>query len=95
MRKFPNNFLWGGATSAAQLEGGFEYRGPSHMDFIRRVEKADDEKVFPINVTYEMYQDHKVNQDEYNLPFRRGSDFYNRYKEDIALLSEMGFKTFR
>ncbi len=26
---------------------------------------------------------------------RWGSDFYHRYKEDIALYAEMGFKTFR
>lgn len=33
---FPKNFLWGGATSAAQYEGGFAEggRGPSHMDYI-------------------------------------------------------------
>lgn len=96
---FPNGFLWGGATSAAQYEGAFDEggRGTSHMDFIRRLPKRDDEKVFPINVTYDMYQDHKAHQDDpsYNLAFRRGSDFYHRYKEDISLLGEMGFKTFR
>lgn len=28
-------------------------------------------------------------------PKREGNDFYHRYKEDIALLAEMGFKAFR
>lgn len=28
-------------------------------------------------------------------PKRRGSDFYYRYKEDITLLKEMGFKALR
>lgn len=97
MTKFPNGFLWGGATSASQyegacLEGG---RGLSHMDFIRRVKKDDKQKVFPINVTAKMFEDHKKHENEYNFAFRRGSDFYHRYKEDIALLGEMGFKTFR
>lgn len=94
---FPKDFLWGGATSASQIEGGaFEGgRGLSHMDYIRRVKKADNEKVFPINVSVEMFEDHKAHEDEYNLAFRRGSDFYHHYKEDIALLGEMGFKTFR
>ena len=32
---------------------------------------------------------------EDNFPKRRGIDFYHRYKEDIALFAEMGFKTFR
>ena len=30
-----------------------------------------------------------------NFPYRRGSEFVSHYKEDIALLAEMGFKTFR
>ena len=97
MSNFPKDFLWGGATSASQYEGGYNEgkRGLSHMDYIRRVAKKDDEKVFPINVTAKMYEDHKANQNIYNLPFRRGSDFYHHYQEDIALLKEMGFKTFR
>lgn len=94
---FPENFLWGGATSASQYEGGFNIggRGKSHLDYIRRVEKDDKDKTFPINVSEKMYQEHKQHEKEYNFAFRRGSDFYNRYKEDIALLAEMGFKTFR
>lgn len=97
MTKFPSNFLWGGATSSSQFEGGYQEggRGLSHMDYIRRVEKEDKEKVFPINVTSEMFEDHKQHEQDYNFPFRRGSDFYHHYKGDIALLGEMGFKTFR
>jgi 6-phospho-beta-glucosidase len=34
-------------------------------------------------------------EDEVNYPKRHGSDFYHHYKEDIALLGEMGFKVFR
>ena len=30
-----------------------------------------------------------------NYPNHRGIDFYHRYKEDIALFAEMGFKCFR
>ena len=94
---FNEKFLWGGATSASQFEGGYNEggRGLSHMDYIRRVKKADKEKVFPINVTVDMFEDHKKHEDEYNFAFRRGVDFYHHYKEDIALLGEMGFKTFR
>lgn len=97
MNNFPKNFLWGGATSSSQFEGAYDVggRGLSHMDWIRRVPKRDDEKVFPINVTWDMYQDHKAHEAEYNFAFRRGSDFYHHYKEDIALLGEMGFKVFR
>lgn len=95
--KFPADFLWGGATSAAQYEGAWDVdgRGPTHMDYIRRVEKKDTDLTFPINVTWEMYNDHKAHQQEYNLPFRRGSDFFHRYREDIRLMAEMGFKVYR
>lgn len=33
--------------------------------------------------------------DEHFYPGKEAIDFYHRYKEDIALFSEMGFKTFR
>ena len=36
-----------------------------------------------------------LNDKEGLYPKRWGSDFYHRYKEDIALFAEMGFKTFR
>ena len=95
--RFPEGFLWGGATSASQYEGGWDAggRGPSHMDYIRRVPKSDLDRTYPINVTWDMFQDAKAHEEEYNFPFRRGADFYHRYKEDIALLGEMGYKTFR
>lgn len=97
MAEFTKGFLWGGATSASQYEGGCREggRGLSHMDYIRRVEKNDSDFTFPINVTKEMFEDHKQHEDQYNFAFRRGSDFYHHYQEDIALLGEMGFKTFR
>lgn len=36
-----------------------------------------------------------LNDKEGLYPKRWGSNFYHRYKEDIALFAEMGFKTFR
>src|SRR5699024_12868537 len=32
---------------------------------------------------------------EHYYPDKTGVDFYHRYKEDIALIAEIGFKTFR
>ena len=36
MSRFPDNFLWGGATSAAQIEGGRceDGKGLSHLDYV-------------------------------------------------------------
>lgn len=33
--------------------------------------------------------------DSYYYPYHEAIDFYHRYKEDIALFAEMGFKVFR
>jgi DNA polymerase-3 subunit gamma/tau len=38
---------------------------------------------------------YKEHEKDYFFPYRKGNDFYHRYKEDIALMAEMGFKTFR
>lgn len=47
------------------------------------------------DLTLERFQEMRENEGHANLPFRRGVDFYHRYREDIALFAEMGFKCFR
>src|SRR5690625_4774525 len=37
----------------------------------------------------------EINREKYNYPNHEAIDFYHRYKEDIALFAEMGFKAFR
>lgn len=93
---FPKNFFWGGATSAAQYEGAFDQggRGTSHLDFINCIPPGEYEGSLN-QLSYETYSKYQNEPDKYNLAFRRGSDFYHRYKEDIALMGEMGFKMFR
>ena len=98
MNYFPENFLWGGATASAQYEGGFNEggRGKSQLDYVNFIPKAERENSHSTdNVDYERFLKIKENEEAFNLPYRRGSDFYHRYKEDIALMAEMGFKTFR
>ena len=97
MSIFPEHFLWGGATSAAQIEGGYDIggRGLSHMDMVRFKGKdketgAGTQVLSAADVRY--YKEHEK---DYFFPYRKGNDFYHRYKEDIALMAEMGFKTFR
>ncbi|MBR5342200.1 MAG: glycoside hydrolase family 1 protein [Erysipelotrichaceae bacterium] len=93
MSRFPDNFLWGGATSAAQCEGGrcLDGKGLSHLDYVY----YRGPKGFCNFVLKEDYEYAKEHETELNFPNRRGIDFYHRYKEDIALLAEMGFKSFR
>lgn len=82
---FPENFLWGGATAANQFEGGWneDGKGESTADHLTLGSRTK-----PRRFTEEI--------DENELyPSHRAVDFYHHYKEDIALLGEMGFKVFR
>ena len=99
---FPEGFLWGGATAANQIEGAFDEggRGLATSDFApfisREANRGYEGNPLPHNaVTLEMLQDMLDNPDQYNLPKRRGIDFYHRFREQLSKLAEMGFKVFR
>lgn len=96
-KRFPEGFLWGGATAANQLEGGYNLggKGLSTADmipFIPKEERAGDNAV---HITSEQFEEAFKEDSKKLYPKRWGVDFYHRYKEDIALFGEMGFKTFR
>lgn len=99
MYKFPKGFLWGGATAANQIEGGWNEGGKgwsvsdcARAHFNLDVKNYDGHN----NITSKDIEEALANpEDIVNYPKRHGSDFYHRYKEDIALLAEMGFKVFR
>ena len=85
MKQFPEGFLWGGAVAANQYEGGYQegHKGLSVTD----VMSAGDVD-HPREISYEIL-------DDKYYPNHYGIDFYHHYKEDIALMAEMGFKTYR
>lgn len=99
MRRFPDGFLWGGATAANQVEGGWNLggKGWSVCDVARANWDADvkDYKTHASMTTEKIMEALAHPEDEVNYPKRHASDFYHHYKEDIALLAEMGFKTYR
>ena len=71
---FPENFLWGSATSGPQSEGRFNKKHDSVFDHWYDIEPdAFFDKVGP-NVA---------------------SNFYNSYKEDLAMIKEIGLNSFR
>jgi len=81
MKTFPNDFLWGGAVAANQVEGAYleDGKGLSTSDVqpqgvfgpvVERV--ADDSGIKDVAI-----------------------DFYHRYPEDIKLFAEMGFNCLR
>ena len=86
---FPEGFLWGGALAANQSEGAYLEggKGLTTVDTLphgahRLPVKLGLEKRFTLR------------EDEF-YPSHQAIDFYHRYKEDIALMAEMGFSVFR
>lgn len=97
VKKFPEGFLWGGATAANQVEGAYDLdgKGLSTADMVRYIPKAERTKDHALDVTREEIEAILSGKEEGRFPKRDGIDFYHHYKEDIALFAEMGFKVFR
>ena len=106
MRK---DFLWGGATAANQMEGGWNEggKGPSsndvltlgsksqarHVTFMTGDGKADS---LSMNDLDKMPEDAFIQPIEgYFYPNHEAIDFYHHYKEDIKLFAEMGLNSLR
>ncbi|MFC0232669.1 6-phospho-beta-glucosidase [Vagococcus entomophilus] len=86
---FPKDFLWGGATAANQCEGGYKEagRGLANVDVV-----PIGKDRLPIIAGLKK----SLNFDEEHFyPAKEAIDMYHRYKDDIALFAEMGFKTYR
>ncbi|KIL45182.1 6-phospho-beta-glucosidase [Jeotgalibacillus soli] len=86
---FPEDFLWGGAVAANQVEGAYLEGGkglstvdllPSGPNRMSLMKGRVDSLVPDPNEFY---------------PSHEAIDFYHRYKEDTALFAEMGFKALR
>lgn len=94
---FPEHFLWGGATAANQLEGAYDLggKGLSTADMIAYVPKEKRQGDHAMEISTERIGQILAGEVNDRFPKREGVDFYHRYKEDIALFAEMGFKVFR
>lgn len=70
---FPKNFLWGAASAAAQIEGGWDEDGrtPSIWDNMPKG---------------------KINKDE---TCHVACDHYHHWREDVALMKQLGLKAYR
>ena len=77
---FPKAFLWGGAVAANQCEGTYHADGKG----------LDIQDIMPHGIMGAPTAAPTAD----NLKLT-AIDFYHRYREDIALFAEMGFKVFR
>lgn len=77
---FPDSFLWGGAVAANQCEGAYNEDGKG----------LSIQDVMPHGIKGLVTE--APTEDNMKL---RGIDFYHRYREDVKLFAEMGFKVFR
>lgn len=73
MKQFPENFLWGAASAAFQVEGA-------------RNEDGKTDSIW--DATGEGHIKRNANGDV-------TCDHYHRYKEDVALMKELGLKSYR
>lgn len=78
--RFPEGFLWGGAVAANQCEGAYLEDGKG----------LSIQDIMPKGIKGPAAEE--PTEDNMKLV---GIDFYHRYKEDIRLFAEMGFKVFR
>ncbi|MGN1382922.1 MAG: 6-phospho-beta-glucosidase [Eubacterium sp.] len=79
------HFLWGGAAAAHQLEGAWneDGKGVSIADVMTAGSSGVGRRITDGVLPGELYPNHEA------------IDFYHRYKENIALFAEMGFRCFR
>lgn len=82
-----NKFLWGSSISGGQCEGGYSSRSQTVVDIIpqgknERFQYLDKPGIY-------------MSQPEGFYPSQDGVDFYENYKEDIALYAQLGLKALR
>ena len=79
------NFLWGGAIAAHQVEGAYleDGKGLSIADVMTSGSVSKPREITDGIIEGKYYPNHN------------GIDFYHNYKQDIDLFAEMGFKCLR
>ena len=89
MGSLPKDFLWGGATAANQCEGGYLEggKGPGTVDVIPW---GLQRREVMLGV-----KDYRTLPEDSYFPSREAIDMYHHWKEDIALMAEMGFRCYR
>lgn len=86
---FPEDFLWGGAIAANQVEGAYLEggKGLTTVDLL----PTGKERFEIMLGTIDSFEP----KEGVYYPSHEAIGFYHKYKEDIALFAEMGFKSLR
>lgn len=93
---FPQDFLWGGAIAANQAEGACKEGGKGlsiadlHFYTSEKTYGSMKEDAALKNIKQSLVLD----PNKY-YPKQSGIDFYHTYKEDLALMQQMGLQCFR
>ncbi|MBR0137565.1 MAG: glycoside hydrolase family 1 protein [Erysipelotrichaceae bacterium] len=86
MKRWPESFLVGGALAALQCEGAYNEGGKGRASY----DYYTNGMMTTLKEDYSFTDDPKKHYRN-----RVAIDFYHRYKEDIRLYAEMGFKCLR
>lgn len=89
MGSLPKDFLWGGATAANQCEGGY-LEGGKGLGTVDVIPWGEDRRAVMLGI-----KDYKTLPEDAYYPSREAIDMYHHWKEDIALMAEMGFRCYR
>lgn len=108
MSKFPEHFIWGGASSAAGTEGGYRAggRGLSLQDYLTAGDARSPRKATWKDKFGNSHASPSLNFslpagaeyclfDEYYYPSHNAVNFFEHWKEDLDLLQKLGLKMYR
>lgn len=82
---FPDNFLWGAASAANQVEGGWNEGGKG--------DSISDHLTSGSHETRRRFT--RIIDPGLQYPSHEAVDHYHRFREDIQLFAEAGFKAYR
>lgn len=89
MSSLPKDFLWGGATAANQCEGGY-LEGGKGLGTVDVIPWGEDRRAVMLGV-----KDYRTLPEDSYYPSHEAIDMYHHWKEDIALMAEIGFRCYR
>ena len=92
----PDDFIWGGALAANQMEGAWREGGKGWcLADVNRAQydlAPEDRHNLEIDTAY---VERAMSEPDDMYPKRRGIDFYHTYPEDLKLLAGTGMKSLR